>query len=83
MVYTMRQRIEYDTGGENLAITYKPLYRLMAEREMGWEDLREGIGAASGTTAKIHQGAYVKLEIIERVCRFLGCRIEDVLEFED
>ena len=83
MVYTMRQEQKNDTGGENLAITYRPLYRLMAEREIGWEELREGIGAASGTTAKIHQGTYVKLEIIERVCRFLGCRVEDVLEFED
>lgn len=66
-----------------MAITYRPLYKLMREREMGWEELREGIAASPGTTAKMHQGAYVKLEIIERVCRFLGCRIEDVLEFED
>jgi DNA-binding Xre family transcriptional regulator len=79
----MRQKQKNDTGGENLGITYKPLYRLMAEKEMGWEELREGIGAASGTTAKMHQGTYVKLEVIERVCRFLGCRVEDVIQFED
>ena len=83
MVYTMQQRIEYDTGGEILGITYKPLYRLMAERGLGWEELREGIGAASGTTAKIHRGVPVSMDVLDRICRFLQCRIEDVLEYED
>ncbi len=55
----------------------------MKERGIGWEDLREGIGASPGTTAKIHRGVPVSMDVVDRICRFLRCRIEDVLEYED
>ena len=72
----------YNFGGMAL-LNYRPLYRLMKERGIGWEELREGIGASPGTTAKIHRGVPVSMDVVDRICRYFGCRIEDILEYED
>lgn len=64
-------------------INYRPLYKLMQERGMGWEELRIAVGFSSATSAKLHRGVPVNLDTIDRICRYFGCRIEDLLEYED
>lgn len=64
-------------------ITYKPLYRLMQDRQMKWEDLREGVGMSSATSAKLHRGEPVSLGTVDRLCAYFQCKVEDVLEYED
>ena len=64
-------------------IDYRPLYKLMQECGMGWGDLRIAVWFSSATSAKLHRGVPVNLDTIDRKCRYFGCRIEDVLEYED
>ena len=64
-------------------ISYRPLHKLMRERGMSWEDLRIALGFSSATSAKLHRGVPVNLDTIDRLCRYFGCRVQDVMEYEE
>lgn len=44
--------------------------------------LRENVGFSTSTLAKMSKNEYVSLEIIESICLFLDCKIEDVVEIK-
>ena len=44
--------------------------------------LRESIGFSTSTLAKMSKNEYVSLEIIDNICLFLKCEIEDVVKIE-
>ena len=61
-------------------ISYKPLFRLLLERDMTKTQLREAVGFSSATLAKMSKGEYISLETVENICKYLNCKIEDVIE---
>ena len=61
-------------------ISYKPLFKLLLEKDMTKTQLRESIGFSTSTLAKMSKDEYVSLEIIDNICIFLDCRIEEVIE---
>ena len=63
-------------------ISYKPLFRLLLERDMTKTQLREAVGFSPATLAKMSKGEYVSLETIENICKHLNCRVEDVIEIQ-
>ena len=63
-------------------ISYKPLFRLLLERDMTKTQLREAVGFSPATLAKMSKGEYVSLETIENICKYLNCRVEDVIEIQ-
>lgn len=63
-------------------ISYKPLFKLLLERDMTKTELREAIGFSTSTLAKMSKNEYVSLEIIDNICLFLDCEIENVIKIE-
>ena len=63
-------------------ISYKPLFRLLLERDMTKTQLREAVGFSPATLAKMSKSEYVSLETIENICKYLNCRVEDVIEIQ-
>ena len=63
-------------------ISYKPLFRLLLERDMTKTKLREAVGFSPATLAKMSKGEYVSLKTIENICKYLNCRVEDVIEIQ-
>lgn len=61
-------------------ISYKPLFKLLLEKDMTKTQLRESIGFSTSTLAKMSKNEYVSLETIDNICMFLDCRIEEVIE---
>lgn len=61
-------------------ISYKPLFKLLLERDMTKTQLRESMGFSTSTLAKMSKNEYVSLEIIDNICIFLNCKIEEVIE---
>lgn len=61
-------------------ISYKPLFRLLLEKNMTKTQLRIAVGFSSTTLAKLSKGEYISLETIENICKYLNCKIEDVIE---
>ena len=62
-------------------ISYKPLFRLLLEKNMSKTQLREAIGFSTETLAKLSKGEYVSLEILDKICTYMQCNIADVIEY--
>lgn len=63
-------------------ISYKPLFRLLLERDMTKTQLRQSVGFSSATPAKMSKNEYVSLETLDNICQFLNCKIEDIIEIQ-
>lgn len=61
-------------------ISYKPLFKLLLEKDMTKTELREAVGFSTSTLAKMSKNEYVSLEIIDNICLFLDCEIENVVK---
>lgn len=59
-------------------IKYYRLFDLLNRRGMKKTDLLEII--SSPTLAKLSKGEVVKTDIIDKICLFLGCQPEDIME---
>ena len=61
-------------------ISYKPLFKLLLEKDMTKTQLREEIGFITSTLAKMSKGEYISLEIVGNICQHLNCKVEEVIE---
>ena len=61
-------------------ISYKPLFKLLLEKDMTKTQLRKEIGFSTSTLAKMSKDEYISLKVIDDICEFLECRIEEVVE---
>jgi len=65
-----------------MTASYKPLWKLLIDRDMQKEDLRNGIKASSSTMAKLSKNELVSMQILLNICEFLNCNISDIMTFE-
>ncbi len=63
-----------------MAISYKPLWHTLIEKDMNREDLKKAANITSNVVARMGKNEYVNLESIEKICLALGCNIENVVE---
>ena len=64
-------------------ITYKPLWKTLIDKDMKKMDLVEDGTISRGTLAKMSKNQKVSLEVIERICGRLHCKIEDVIIYDE
>lgn len=63
-----------------MAISYKPLWKLLIDKEMTKKELMNQTGISKSTMDKMGRGEQVSLEIVDRICNFFDCRIEEIIE---
>ncbi|EJW17567.1 helix-turn-helix transcriptional regulator [Paenibacillus alvei] len=63
-----------------MGFSYKPLFKLLVDKEMTKEDLRVALGFGRNTIAKMGKGEYVSLEVLDKICTHFGCTPNDVIE---
>ena len=61
-------------------ISYTPLFKLLLEKKMTKTKLREEIGFSSTTLARMTKNEYISMETIDKICKHLNCKIEEVIE---
>lgn len=64
-----------------MSISYKPLWRLMLEKDMKKLELRDLVGMSNNTLARLGKNEGISMDVLERICVALDCRIEDIVEF--
>ena len=62
-------------------ISYKKLFVTLAERGITKTELRESVGFSTASLARMTRSEYIKMETIDKICEYLDCRIEDVIEY--
>lgn len=63
-----------------MAVSYKPLFKLMIDRDIKKGDIVRMSGVAYSTLGKMANGENVNMSVVEKICLSLGCKIEDVVE---
>lgn len=64
-----------------MAVTYKKLFHLLIDRGDQPSELTELAGFSANILTRLRREQYVSLESIERICRALNCKVDDILEF--
>lgn len=63
-----------------MAISYKPLWHQLVEHNMKKLEFRDFVGISNGTLAKLGKNEPVAMDVIEKICLSLNCKIEDVVQ---
>jgi len=63
-----------------MGISYKPLFRLLLEKDMTKTDLRAELGFSSATLAKLAKGEPISGAVIEKLCMYFRCQVGEVVE---
>ena len=64
-----------------MGFSYKPLLRLLLERNIKKTDLRTEVGLSTATLAKLSKGEPLSGESIEKLCLYFRCQISDLVEY--
>ena len=62
--------------------SYKPLLKLLVDKNMTKTQLREQLGISMATLAKISKNEYISMKVLDDICNLLNCKIEDVIEHQ-
>ncbi|MEH6890176.1 helix-turn-helix domain-containing protein [Bacillus sp. JJ864] len=62
-------------------ISYKPLLKLMIDKNTNKTVLRNELGFSSSTMAKLNKNEYVSLSIIDKLCAYFNCQPSDLIEY--
>ena len=63
-----------------MAVSYKRLWKLLIDRDMIKKDLRKAAGISTSSLAKLGRDGNVTMDVVDRICQTLNCRIENVVE---
>ena len=68
--------------GKQAKISYKPLWKLLIDREMSKTDLRKKTQIAPSTFTKMNNDQQVSLDVLVRICIELECGLDDIVQIE-
>ena len=63
-----------------MAFSYKPLWKLLIDRDMSKKDMMEATGVSKSTVNKMSRGNPVSMDILDRLCDYFQCPIQDIVE---
>ena len=66
-----------------MAVSYKKLWKLLIDKDMKKKDLEEKAGVSHYVINKLTHGENVMTDVLGRICKALGCAIDDIMEFTD
>ena len=69
-------------GVMDLSFTYKPLWKLLIDKDMTKTELRKKTQIAPSTFTKMNNDQQVSLDILARICVELKCGFDDIVEIE-
>lgn len=63
-----------------MQISYKPLWKLLIDKNISKTQLRESTGLSPSTFSKLVKNENVTTNTLVRVCEVLDCKIQDIVE---
>ena len=60
-------------------ISYNKLWKLLIDKNMNKQALREASGISSASIAKLGKGDNITTEVLLRICEALDCDISDIM----
>lgn len=66
-----------------MAFNYKPLWKLLIDKDMTKKEFMQKTGISKSTVDKMKRGRIISLEILDRICTYFNCPIENVIQHID
>ena len=63
-----------------MAFNYKPLWKLLIDKEMTKKQLMEATGISKSTMDKMARNEQVSLDVLDRICNYFNCDINEIIE---
>ena len=63
-----------------MALSYNKLWKLLIDRGMTKTELRTNAKISSNALAKMGKGGDVSTQVLDRICQYLDCELEDIAE---
>ena len=63
-----------------MRISYKPLWKMLLDRDMTKKDLREQSGISTTSLAKLGKGENITTDVLLKICEALNCNINVIVE---
>lgn len=63
-----------------MAFSYKPLWKMLIDKDMTKKELMFATHISKSTMDKMGRGELVSLEIIDRLCNYFDCPIDSIIE---
>ena len=67
---------------EHIKVNYKPLWKMLIDKDISKGELRKLTGIAPSTFTKMSNNKNVSLDVLVRICTALSCGIDDIVEIE-
>ena len=64
-----------------MAVTYKKLFHMLIDRDMTPAQLQQEAGYSANIATRLRRDIYISLESVEKICRVLNCKVDDIVEF--
>ena len=64
-----------------MAVSYKKLWIMLAEKEMSRADLRKKAEIAPNTMTKLGKNEYVAMSILDKICKILETDYGNIMEY--
>ena len=63
-----------------MSMSYKPLWKLLIDRDMTRSQLRELAGISTRALAKLGKNEDVSTDVLRKICTVLNCSLSDIVE---
>lgn len=63
-----------------MRFSYNKLWKLLIDKNMNKQKLKELSGISSASVAKLGKGANITTDVLLRICEALDCDITDIVE---
>lgn len=63
-----------------LRISYNKLWKILIDKNMNKQDLKNATGISSASIAKLGKGENITTDILLKICVALDCKLEDIME---
>lgn len=66
-----------------MRISYNRLWKLLIDRNMNKNDLKEVTGISTASIAKLGKGENITTDVLLKICNAMNCHLEDIVETVD
>ncbi len=66
-----------------MRISYNKLWKMLIDKNMNKQDLKELSGVSAASIAKLGKGENITTDVLLKICESLDCKLEDIMETMD
>ena len=65
-----------------MSFNYKPFFKTLIDKDATREIIKKDLKISPATMAKLAKGENVSLSVLDDLCNYLDCDIEDIIKHE-